>query len=229
MNSRSIRYLPVLFAALLIASPALAQSGSTSGQTTKPATQATTRVDLNTASQAQLDQLPDIDPATAKTIIANRPYSSVDDLSKAGIPTSTIDRLRPLVKVGASGKVAGKTGTAVDKGAAGAAKGAEAGAAGAKKGANKAAEGVEKGVGAAASGVQKGAEATAGAMGKVREKVTGTAGKQPPQKGMVWVDTTAGVYYVAGDVRYGNTDNGEWMTPAAARKAGYKAAPIKKK
>jgi hypothetical protein len=57
------------------------------------------KVDLNTASEKELDALPGVGPATAKKIIAARPYSSVDQLSKAGIPASTITKITPLVTV----------------------------------------------------------------------------------------------------------------------------------
>jgi DNA uptake protein ComE-like DNA-binding protein len=59
-------------------------------------------VDLNTASAGDLDKLPGVGPATSKKIIANRPYSSVADLAKAGVPAKTIQSITPMVTVGAA-------------------------------------------------------------------------------------------------------------------------------
>ena len=58
------------------------------------------KVDLNSASQSELEALPGVGPALAKKIIDNRPYSSVSGLSKAGVPAGTISKLRGLVKAG---------------------------------------------------------------------------------------------------------------------------------
>ena len=55
------------------------------------------KVDLNTASEKELEALPGIGPSTAKKIIAGRPYSSAADLSKAGVSAKTIDKVSPLV------------------------------------------------------------------------------------------------------------------------------------
>ncbi len=60
---------------------------------------AKTLVDLNTASAHQLDTLKGIGPATAKKIMANRPYTSVDDLAKAGLSAKEIETLKPMVTV----------------------------------------------------------------------------------------------------------------------------------
>jgi hypothetical protein len=58
-------------------------------------------VNLNTASEADLEALPGVGPATAKKIIAGRPYATVADLSKAGVPKNTIDKITSMVTVGA--------------------------------------------------------------------------------------------------------------------------------
>src|SRR5262245_48255368 len=64
------------------------------------ASPAKVKVDLNAASQADLEALPGVGAASAKKIIAGRPYSSVDDLAKVGISAKTIQQIRPDVTVG---------------------------------------------------------------------------------------------------------------------------------
>jgi competence protein ComEA len=57
-------------------------------------------IDLNLATQEELDSLPGVGESKAAAIIANRPYTSVDDLERVpGFGASTIERLRPLVVV----------------------------------------------------------------------------------------------------------------------------------
>jgi hypothetical protein len=169
------------------------------------------KVDLNTASLAALEKLPGVDQNTAKQIIAHRPYSSVADLSKSGVPASTIETITPLVKVGPLGKAAAATGNGVDKAATGIEKGADA-----------TATGVEKGVSGAAKGVEKGAAATASAANTVDRKMTGAA-RVPPQAGMVWADTNSKIYHKEGDPSYGTTKKGKWLTEKEAIKQGYHA------
>lgn len=56
-------------------------------------------IDLNEATFEELQTLPGIGPVMAERIIANRPYSKIDDLLKVnGIGEKTIERLRPLVQ-----------------------------------------------------------------------------------------------------------------------------------
>jgi len=91
-------------------------SGQTSEKTKtsqKATTSPNTKVDLNTATEKELDSLPGVGPATAKKIIAGRPYSSVDELSKAGVSASTIKKITPLVTVsgGAVAAPSAKTST----------------------------------------------------------------------------------------------------------------------
>ena len=65
-------------------------------------------VDLNSASEKELEALPGVGPATSKKIVANRPYKSVDELSKAGLSAKVIEKLKPLATVG-SGTAASET------------------------------------------------------------------------------------------------------------------------
>ena len=63
-------------------------------------------IDLNSASEKELESIKGVGPATAKKIIAGRPYKSVDDLSKAGIPAKTVEEIKPFVKVGSASATA---------------------------------------------------------------------------------------------------------------------------
>lgn len=90
------------------AAKAKAKEGAASADTAKTKKPSgkvapSTPVDLNTASKSELDDLPGVGAATAKKIIAGRPYSSVADLSKAGLPAKTIQAITPMVTVGAAG------------------------------------------------------------------------------------------------------------------------------
>ena len=85
--------------------PAPAQPAATSSSATKSTVSTAPPagpVDINSASQKDLEELPGVGPATAKKIIAGRPYAAVADLSKAGVPAKTIAQITPLVTVGAS-------------------------------------------------------------------------------------------------------------------------------
>jgi hypothetical protein len=85
---------------LAVGLPAFAEQAAAAktSQTKAPAA----AVNINTASEADLEALPGVGPATAKKIIAGRPYAAVADLAKAGVPKNTIAKITPMVTVGAS-------------------------------------------------------------------------------------------------------------------------------
>ena len=147
------------------------------------------KVDLNSATKAELERLPGVGEATAKKIIAGRPYSSVSDLSKAGVSKQTIDKITPLVSVGATAPAAAKASSADTS----AAKPDKAQTPPAKKSGDAA-------------------------------KSSTTEARVPPEKGMVWVNTSSGVFHREGDHWYGKTKEGKFMTEADALKAGYHAS-----
>ncbi|HEX6986549.1 MAG TPA: helix-hairpin-helix domain-containing protein, partial [Planctomycetaceae bacterium] len=70
-----------------------------------PTPQAITKtgVDLNTATEAELNKLPGINKLTAKRIMALRPFLSVNDLIRAGVSKKTIENLKPAA-AGGNGK-----------------------------------------------------------------------------------------------------------------------------
>lgn len=77
------------------------------------------KVDINTADTAALESLPGVGPATARAIIAARPFSSVDDLERVpGIGAAKLAEIKPLAKasrvktVAADAKPATKASTA---------------------------------------------------------------------------------------------------------------------
>ena len=210
---RSLFVRRTCWAASLSLALLLAIAPSLGAQTMAADSTGDAKVDLNTASLAALEKLPGVDQTTAKQIIAHRPYTSVADLSKSGVPANTIERITPFVKVGPLGTAAAATAVGADKAAAGVEKGVDA-----------AAKGVEKGVGAAAKGVQKGADATASAANTVDRTLTGAA-RVPPKPGLVWVDTDTKIYHKSGDPLYGATKKGKWFTEKDAIKRGY--LPVK--
>jgi Helix-hairpin-helix motif len=152
-------------------------------------------VDLNTASQADLEKIPGVGTATAKKIVSGRPYSSVADLSKAGISAKTIQAITPMVTVSAKSAVA-------------------AGA-----GAGKAAS-TMKSIPPAPSPVP----ASTGNP-KPAATPTASSSNAPGIScgpGTVWVNTATKVFHRAGSRWYGKTKTGKCMTEADAVKAGYR-------
>jgi len=109
MRSMSFKHFCLLSFGLLISAALMMGPGATSVQAAKKAaTQKAVAglVDINNASQKELEALPGVGAASAKKIVAGRPYKSADDLSKAGLSAKVVDKIKPLVTVGAASSAA---------------------------------------------------------------------------------------------------------------------------
>jgi competence protein ComEA len=77
--------------------------GDTTGGDGASSSPAAAPIDLNSASLAELDELPGVGPATAQAIVSfretNGPFSSVDALLEVrGIGPAKLEQIRPLVR-----------------------------------------------------------------------------------------------------------------------------------
>lgn len=192
----------------------------------KPAGQA--KVDLNTATAEQLQELPGIGEASARKIIARRPYKSVADLKQAGLPKATMEKIEPLVTVEppavhkAIEKSAGqKSGKKLDLNTATPEQLQELpgiGEAYAKK--IVAGRPYKSVADLSKAGLPK------ATLEKVEPLVTVEAEsvltRTPPRPGMVWVNTDSGIYHKEASRWFGKTKEGKFMTEQDAVKAGYK-------
>jgi Helix-hairpin-helix motif len=151
-------------------------------------------VDLNTASQADLEKLPGVGTATARKIVSGRPYSSVADLSKAGVSAKTIQAITPMVTVSA------------------------AAGAGAAKAAASSTRSTQP---PAPTPIQTPAPAPS-ANTRSAPTPTPNANAASCGPGMVWVNTETKIFHRAGSRWFGKTKKGKCMSESDAAKAGYR-------
>jgi DNA uptake protein ComE-like DNA-binding protein len=192
-----------------------ADSKTAAGTTAAPAA----LVDINTATESQLEEVSGIGPATAKKIIANRPYATVKDLSKAGISSKTLAKITPLVTASVVTASADKP---VDKAASSKSSVPMTPVSpGSKVTPSDKTTTPDKTSGTTTDKpADKTADSTTTKPAKTPRKPV--QARTPPEKGMVWVNKDTKVYHVEGDYWYGKTKTGDWMTEADAVKAGYR-------
>jgi DNA uptake protein ComE-like DNA-binding protein len=188
---------------------------ATAAPAAPPAASTGARVDVNTATEPELIALPGVGAATAKKIIAGRPYSSVDDLARAGLSARVIAQIQPLVTAGRRTRAAASASapppvTEPPPTAAPAPQPAPT-----RRASRRAAPPSE------APAPMAPTTAATPAPAPAPEAAPREVGA-PARPGMVWVNSETKVFHRAGDRWYGRTKKGEYMTEADALKAGYR-------
>jgi hypothetical protein len=150
------------------------------------------KIDLNQATADQLQELPGIGPAYAQKIIEHRPYQSVRDLSKAGIPASTVDKISERVTVKRAAEA--KTPRSSTRPAATSSRSEKTP--------------VTKSAPAARS-----PKPAAPAVADDRAGTAATSGK-------VWLNTDSNIYHRPGSRWYGQTKSGKYVSEQEAIAAG---------
>jgi len=209
--------------------PAAAPAKSTVTKTaasTKPAASSapSAPVDLNTASEKDLEDLPGVGPATAKKIVSGRPYSSASDLSKAGVSAATIKKITPLVTASGGAAVAAASAPPASSGSESKRRSSSSGEAAAPASNPPASSSAAPSAPASASAPAPAASAPASAPVPASAAKSAPQPQPSPGSGMVWVNLDSGVYHKEGTRYYGKTKNGKYMPEADALKAGYRAA-----
>ena len=203
---------------------AASRKSSKSKSTSTTHRASTEKVDINSATEKDLEDLPGVGTVMAQRIIAGRPYKSVPDLKRAGIPPSTIKGLSGKVKAGRA-PVARSEGTTRAAAEPEREKRSEAASTRAASAPAKAAP-QRTFFGIPIGGPAKAATKEAPAAGEGSRAVASERPpvEEAPAKGMVWVNLDSNVYHVEGDRWYGATKHGKYMWEDQAIREGYRAS-----
>lgn len=80
------------------AAPAAANATSAATAARSPVPAAGARIDINSASETELDALPGVGPVRAKSIVAGRPWDDVNDLAKKGaVPQNVLAGMKDRI------------------------------------------------------------------------------------------------------------------------------------
>jgi DNA uptake protein ComE-like DNA-binding protein len=209
---------------------AAAASSAAPASSGKPAA-AGAPVELNTASEKDLEALPGVGPATAKKILAGRPYSAVSELSRAGVSASTLSKISSLVTVSAAASPSRSAPARAAAPASQASAPASSAAAPASvpPPAEKPAGPAKAPASAAAAPAPASAPPAAASASSASSASPAEAApyQPPPSAGLVWVNLESKIFHRQGDPWYGRTKRGKYMTEADALKAGYRASKQK--
>jgi len=198
-------------------------SKSKSTSTTHRASAA--KVDINSATEKDLEDLPGVGTVMAQRIIAGRPYKSVPDLKRAGIPPSTIKGITGRVKAGRTAAATSEGGSraterAVERPSEASSASRHEAPAPAKAAPQRTFFGIPIG-GPAKASTKEAPAAGEGSRAVASER---PPVEEAPAKGMVWVNLDSNVYHVEGDRWYGATKHGKYMWEDQAIREGYRAS-----